>query len=134
MSPQEIEAIKPTLERIIGNTETALMKWQRAAPTVFIWQKSADATPAAQITLQKIQTPQTVMVPATPGALPRQVMQVVENFILQVTDLGGRGLVMALNTQQSPDLRPLLQKLYDSISAGADKGAIDYFKSIIGTG
>ena len=133
MSPQDIESIRPTLERIISDTQSARMKWQRGAPTVFNWVKTTDDTPEARITLQKVQTPRPTIVRSQPGAPARQVMEIVENFILQINDLHGRGLVMTINTQQDPDLRPLFKQLFDTVSAGADKGAIDYFKKIFET-
>lgn len=131
MTPAEVAAIKPIIDRMIADTQAAEMNWIKISPTGFVWRKMVDGKMEAQLSLQKTVVRQPTIVPGPPV---RQVMQAVENYIFQVTEFPSGNVRMIINTQQDPEALVVLKNLFDVISANADKGAVDYLKRIIESG
>ena len=131
MNPTEVAALKPFIDRMIADTQTAKIKWKKTSPTTFVWKKLTNDKPEAQVSIQKTQQRQVSMVPGQPARPARQVIQTTDNFVFQATELPSGGVRVAINTQQDPEVRPLLQTLFEVISANADREAMEFLKRIL---
>jgi hypothetical protein len=130
MSPAELETVKPLIDGMIADTKEGKMKWARTSPTTFAWSKIVGGQTEGQLGLQKTQQRKSVL---RPGPPPRQVIEVIDNFVLHAIEPNGN-IRMTINTQQDPEARELLQTLFAAISTNADREAISFLKKILEPG
>lgn len=127
MTPTELEAIKPILDRIIADTQAARMNWTRTNPTTFVWKRVIDNKPVAQLNIQKIVQRQPTVVAGPPA---RQIVRDIESYVFQVVELPSN-IRKTINTQQDPEALTLLKDLFGAVTVNADKDALDFLKRII---
>jgi hypothetical protein len=126
MSPTELAAIKPYIDRITAETRTEQLIWTKINPTTFTWKKTTQGNLEAQLSIQKTSI-QTVALQGNP---PRPVTQTIDNYIFQAIEFPAASIRVNINTQLDPEARPLLKELFDAISVGADREAINFLKRI----
>ena len=61
----------------------------------------------------------------------RVVSRSDDGFVFQAIEYPSRAIRVAINTQQDPEARPLLQRLFDTISTNADREAVDFLRKVI---
>jgi DNA-binding transcriptional MocR family regulator len=124
MNPTELEAIRPYVERMMAETAAGKIKWTKNSPTSFMWVKTE--APRARLSIQKI-----VSRIFRTNVSPR-VIETIDNYIFQATEIPSGNLRLAMNTQQDPEARELLRRLYDAISASTEQAAVDFLKELFG--
>lgn len=117
--------LREWLEQVIKNTEARTIKWGAPNPTTYFWEITTP-TPA-RVVLQRIERKENYQ--QAPG---RIATRTVVQYILTASDLRKPQIPeMSLNGMVEPDVNPLLEKLYTSISTVVTRDSVEFLRSLL---
>ena len=94
-------------------------------PTTYVWKKVTGTGALAEISLQKVTKTKRM-----PSGM--QIVQIsVDNYILQVIDRRSGGVQLTINTEQSENLKPQLEKIFDAVTATIARAGIDFLGKVL---
>lgn len=114
------------LDSLILATEEGKVSWARANPTTFVWDK-APPNPG-RLVLQKVDS-QPRMVVRPGGGAP--AISVNTHYVFQAVNAMNAQASITINGAEETEANEKLAVLYQTISTGITRTAVDFLKSML---